>query len=90
MVTTEILTIGGILKLWSEVTGRTAFYVKITAKDYEKIWGVAGAELYDQFKFAGLIPDWLSAYDGVSMEELGITSDGMGCKDAFESLKAIL
>ena len=90
MVATENLTIVGVLKLWSEVTGRTGFYVEASKETYENIWGIGGAELSDQFKFGKLVPDWFFSYDGVSKEELGITSEAPGCKDAFESLKAFV
>jgi hypothetical protein len=90
MVATETLAIGEILKVWSEVTDRKGYYMEVSKKAYIDMWGIGGAELADQFKFGELVPDWLASYDNVSKEALGITSEAVGCKDAFESLKAFL
>ncbi|KAH7077502.1 hypothetical protein BKA63DRAFT_508404 [Paraphoma chrysanthemicola] len=90
MVATETLPMGSILDIWSDVTGRKGYYTEISNKVYADLWGIGGAELYDQLKFGELVPDWITSYDLVSKEELGITSEAPGCKLAFESLKPFL
>lgn len=90
MVATETLSMGGILNLWSDVTGKKGYYTEISNKVYEDLWGIGGAELYNQLRFGELVPDWITSYNFVSKEELGITSEAPGCKSAFESLKPFL
>lgn len=90
-VCTEILTLGEILEIWSSVTGKPGVYVECSLEDFEKMWGLPGREMAQQFKFGESVREWHADVGGefISMEELGITED-IGFKKALEGLKQAL
>ncbi|KAI9666986.1 MAG: hypothetical protein M1831_001491 [Alyxoria varia] len=87
-VTTEVMPLGDILKVWSQVTGKEAAFVETTYAGYESMWGPAGAEFADQLKFGETVTDWHAhiAKDFVSCEELGVEGQMVGLKGALEVL----
>ena len=88
-VAPEVLSFGEMLKIWSEVSGRRGVYVQASAKKFEEIWGVAGAELADQLVFGEVVSDWTVGLEMVGMEALGITKeDAPGFKATLEGFKA--
>lgn len=90
-VATETVTLGDMLNIWSEVTGRQGIYIQCSRKDYENLWGVAGDEITDQWDWAQIVSDWTAHVDYVSKEELGIKPEETpGLKATLESLKSLM
>jgi len=91
-VAPENMTFGEILQVWSEVTGREAVYFEVSKKQYEELWGIIGNELARKLEFGEVVSDWTAAQgdEFLSMEDLGISEQGIGCKPALERLKEFL
>ncbi|KAF2688511.1 NAD(P)-binding protein, partial [Lentithecium fluviatile CBS 122367] len=89
-VAPETLSFGEMLDMWSEVTGRQGVYLQVSPQDYEKAWGVGGAELADQLVFGEQVADWNEGVQAVGMSELGIKEEEVpGLKATIEGLKAM-
>ncbi|GME52724.1 hypothetical protein VE03_03405 [Neofusicoccum parvum] len=73
-VATEVSTYEKMLQDWSEVTGKPAIFVEVSPETFEKLWGIPGREIAQQFQFGEHIDDWYANTEGrfVTQEELGI------------------
>ncbi|KAK4624584.1 NmrA-like family domain-containing protein 1 [Fulvia fulva] len=78
----EVLTYEDALKIWSEVTGRTAVYVTVTDEDFQTLYGPGSLEFVQQMNFlAAAVGDWTSAYGAldpssvIGAAELGIPDE---------------
>lgn len=90
-VAPETLTFGEMMKIWSEVTGRSGHYVACSPEEYGNIWGSGGAELASQLVAGEVMGDWATGHDVVGMEELGISAEeAPGIRRTLESIKALL
>ncbi|KAL1390210.1 hypothetical protein HDK64DRAFT_327220 [Phyllosticta capitalensis] len=76
-VCTEVCTLGGMLKTWSEVTGKAGVFMEIQVEDFAGLLGIAGREAALQLKFGEALDDWYEHVkvkgEFVTMEELGIS-----------------
>lgn len=94
-VKTETITHGEIMKIWEGVTGKKAQWIPASREVFADMWGVAGAELADQYIWGVEFPDWevgsAKAVGFVAAEELGVKDgDLVGLKESFGLLKDYL
>lgn len=89
-VHSDILPYGDIFKVWSEVTGRRCEYLPVEGKQWERIFGVFGKEMADQFRLNEVAPDWSKPYgkDVVTAKDLGV--ELMSLRQALEANKDML
>ena len=84
----EVTTTGGMLKMWSEITGKPAHYVQTTSLDeYSDVWPGWGREM------GVMLAMWNEARDKSWSGEEGIlTGDDLGLKNhaGFVDTKAAL
>lgn len=91
LVAPENLSFQQYLDIWSEVTGKRASFVQCSFDDFVKVWGPPGEEFASQLAWGEVVDDWTKGVEGgfVSMEELGIKSDGIGQRAALERVKGM-
>ena len=91
-VTTENISFADTLKAWSEVTGKEAEYVEVSAEKFDRIFPKFGGELAAQFKWGETVRDWGTLSGGlVSRQELGVDEKELvGLKASLEKMKALL
>ena len=88
---TETLSFAEYLQIWSEVTGKKATYLECSKDFFASVWGEPGRELALQYSWGEDVTDW-DAYapePQISMDQLGISADGIGTRAAFETLKTL-
>ncbi|KAK4548232.1 hypothetical protein LTR36_010102 [Oleoguttula mirabilis] len=57
-VRTDRLSFSHIIGIWSEVSGKDAEYVSVSAETFEKLWGPAGREMALQYASGEMWDDW--------------------------------
>ncbi|KAK4542907.1 hypothetical protein LTR36_006096 [Oleoguttula mirabilis] len=88
-VHTDILPYKDVFTIWSEVSGKRCEYIECSAEQYERMYGVFGAELASQYKLNAAAPDWGKAHgtEVVTAEELGIAGELLDLKQSLEANK---
>lgn len=73
-VRTDLLSFTDVLKVWSEVTGKSAEYVPIPPGTFSKLWGTVGVEMSMQYESGEMWGDWerLKGVDVVQPGDIGI------------------
>ena len=92
LVVTENITVADTLKVWSEVTGKEAEYVEVSAQKFDDLFPTMGGELAAQLKWGETVQDW-GALSGamVSGKDLGVQEKELvGLKGCLEGLKGLL
>lgn len=91
-VTTEDISFADTLKTWSEVSGKEAEYVEISAEQFDAMAPKFGGELAAQFKWGETVPDWKVLKKGiVSANDLGVDKKELiGLKGYLEGVKGML
>ncbi|RDW90936.1 hypothetical protein BP5796_02101 [Coleophoma crateriformis] len=87
LAATETIAAGEMLKLWCEVTGKSALYLQVSLEDYDRLWPKWGKEvgLMIQFWEAAKEKSW--AIDGLlTSDNLGVTNKLVGMEAVFKSL----
>lgn len=83
----EETTAEGMLKMWSEATGKDAIHVQISMEDYEKLWPVWATEMaamYMWWEHEGEALWALRSEKVVSLEDLGLNKqDLVSTKEAM-------
>lgn len=92
LVTTENISLADTLKAWSEVTGKEAEYVEVSADKFDGIFPKFGGELAAQLKWGETVRDWGTLSGGlVSRKELGVDEKELvGLKASLEKMKGLL
>ena len=92
LVVTENISVADTLKVWSEVTGKEAEYVEVSAGKFDALFPGMGGELAAQLKWGETVEDW-AALSGamVSGKDLGVKEKELvGLKGCLEGLKGLL
>ena len=89
---TENITIADTLKVWSEVTGKDAEYVEVSAEKFDALYPKMGGELAAQLKWGETVPDWGKLGSGLlSGKDLGVDEKELvGLKGFLEGSKGLL
>jgi len=76
-VRTDLLNFTDITRVWSEVAGKDAVYVPVSAESFKELWGPAGQEMAMQYDSGELWDDWptLKPSEVCEPKELGIQDD---------------
>ena len=92
LVVTENITAADTLKVWSEVTGKEAEYIEVSAEKFDSIFPKMGGEMAAQLKWGETVQDWGQLAGGmVSGKDLGVDEKELvGLKGTFEKLKGML
>lgn len=91
-VSTENVSVADALRIWSEVTGKEAVYIEVSAEKFDAIFPQAGGELAAQLKWGETVRDWGSLGKAlVSGQELGVDErELVGLKKFLEGTKGLL
>lgn len=91
-VSTESVSVADTLKTWTQVTGKEAEYVEVSAEKFDALFPQIGGELAAQLKWGETVPDWRGLKAGiVSAEDLGVEEkDLVGLKGFLEGVKGLL
>lgn len=89
---TESISFADATKVWSEVTGKEAVYVEVSAEKFDILFPKFGGELAAQMKWGEALEEWSSLKEGmVSGRELGVDEKGLvGFKAFLEGVKGSL
>lgn len=91
-VSTGNISVADTLKTWSQVTGKEAEYVEVSAEKFDNLFPKFGRELAAQSKWWETVPDWRNLKAGiVSAKDLGIEEKELvGLKGYLEGVKGLL
>ena len=91
-VTTGDISYADTLKTWSEVSGKEAEWVEVSAEELDAIFPKFGGELAAQLKWGETVPDWKALKKGiVSAKDLGVDEKELvGLKGYLEGVKGML
>lgn len=90
---TDRLSFTDVMKIWSDVSGKDAEYIPVSAESFEQLFGAAGREMALQYGSGELWDDWDTQRPGgvCTAEDLGIKpADLVDLKGSATSLKSKL
>ena len=91
-VSTEDISLADTLKVWSEVTGKEAVYIEVSAENYDAIFPKLGGEYAAQLRWGETVSDWWKLKEGiVTGRELGVDgNERVGLKAYLGGVKGML